>query len=220
MDNVKKLKPYFALANMIADSLGNRCEVVIHDLSTPQNSVVHVANGLITGRKVGQSFDHLVKQVLLSKKFQNDYTANYTFSTESGKEIKSSTSLIRDENDEVIGAFCINIEVDDLLKFQDFLNGFLMNGKESEEENTPVEENSIGSVAEVIDDIINKTIAGIDVSTLKRKDSIDLLSFMYDKGIFLTKGSIDKVATVMNISPVTVYSYLDEIKKKSKKKKK
>jgi predicted transcriptional regulator YheO len=39
-------------------------------------------------------------------------------------------------------------------------------------------------------------------------------TFMYDKGIFLTKGSIDKVAERLQVSRVTIYSYLDEIKKK------
>ena len=36
---------------------------------------------------------------------------------------------------------------------------------------------------------------------------------MDDKGVFLIKGAIDKVAERLNISKVTVYSYLDEIKK-------
>lgn len=35
---------------------------------------------------------------------------------------------------------------------------------------------------------------------------------MEKKGVFLIKGSIDKVKEKMNISKVTVYSYLDEIK--------
>jgi predicted transcriptional regulator YheO len=39
---------------------------------------------------------------------------------------------------------------------------------------------------------------------------------MDQKGIFLIKGAIDKVAEKLNISKVTVYSYLDEIKDKDK----
>ena len=49
---------------------------------------------------------------------------------------------------------------------------------------------------------------------MNRDQKIDLIRFMYAKGIFLIKGSTDKVADRMNISRVTVYSYLDEIKKK------
>jgi len=219
MSITKQLKPYVALANMISESFGNKCEVVLHDLSTPQHSVVYVANGIITDRKVGQSFDHLIKYVLLSNKFNNDYTANYSFRTDSGKQIKSSTSLIRDENDQVIGAFCINMQVDDLLSMQIFLNR-LLNDKMNEKQEYIPEEKPFEHVNDIINDLINKTIGQIDVSSLQRKDNIELLTFMYEKGIFLAKGSIEKVAEKLNVSPVTIYSYLDEIKKKEKRKQK
>lgn len=66
----KALKAYIPLADMMAESFGNNCEVVIHDLTAPQNSVVYVANGTITDRRIGQSFDHLIREVLLSKDFK------------------------------------------------------------------------------------------------------------------------------------------------------
>ncbi len=218
MDISKKLRPYMALADMIADSFANRCEVVIHDLSSPQNSVVHVSNGVITDRQIGQSFDHLIKEVLLSRKFKNDYNANYTFKLENGKVIKSSTALIRDENDEVIGAFCINFEIDELTKMQAFLNDFLPGLSGTDDAGESAATDTYENVSEIIDSLIDKTIGNIDITQLKRKDNIELLTFMHDKGIFLAKGSIDKVAARLSISPVTVYAYLDEIKKKKKRK--
>ncbi|MTI66660.1 MAG: transcriptional regulator [Firmicutes bacterium] len=213
----KKLKAYIPLADMISESFSNKCEVVIHDLLTPQNSVVYVSNGSITDRRIGQSFDHLIKEVLLSKDFKNDYKANYTFQLKNGKKIKSSTSLIRDENDVVIGAFCMNFEIDEFIKMQSFLNIFLSeNNNASKEPDVPTID-SFDNVSEIIDSIIDNTIGEIDVSKLKRNDNIELLSFMYDKGIFLTKGAVDKVAKKLQVSPVTIYSYLDEIRKTNKK---
>lgn len=216
MNISKKLKSYIPLADMISESFGNKCEVVIHDLSTPQNSVVYVSNGYITDRRIGQSFDHLIKDVLLSKDFKNDYKANYTFQLKNGKNIKSSTSLIRDENDVVIGAFCMNFEIDEFIKMQSFLNIFLSeNINVSKELDVPTID-SFDNVSEIIDNLIDNTIGDIDVTGMRRSDNIELLTFMYDKGIFLTKGSIDKVANKLQVSPVTIYSYLDEIKKKRK----
>ncbi|WP_304942316.1 helix-turn-helix transcriptional regulator [Vallitalea guaymasensis] len=212
----KKLIPYKALADMIADSFGKKCEVIIHDLSTPQSSVVYVVNGHITGREVGQSFDHLVKQVLLSKNFKDDYNANYTFKTEKGKKIKSSTSLIRDENEQVIGAFCINFEIEELLKMKKFLNEFFQEGEPVDNVENGIQIEPFDNVIQVIDNIIDKTIGDTDLNDLKKKDSIRMLTFMYNKGIFLAKGSVDKVAEKLGISRVTVYSYLDEIKKNIK----
>jgi predicted transcriptional regulator YheO len=73
---------------------------------------------------------------------------------------------------------------------------------------------SFENVSQIIDTLIDNIIGEIDVTRMKRSDNIELLSFMYDKGIFLTKGSIDKVAERLQVSRVTIYSYLDEIKKK------
>ena len=213
MEISKKMQPYVALADMVSESFGAKCEVVLHDLSIPENSVVYVANGLVTNRALGQSFDHLVKDVLLSKKFSNDYNANYMFKTKDGRQIKSSTSLIRDEHDEVIGAFCINIEVDDLSRMRQFLNSFFADGDQEDTGEDAIATEKFDNVMEIIDDLIVKTIGARDVSAQTRRENIQLVKFMYDKGIFLAKGSIDKVAEKLGISPVTVYSYLDEVKK-------
>ena len=56
------LAPYVPLARVLAQTFGQDCEVVLHDLDCPEYSVVHVENPSVTGRKVGQSFDQLVRQ--------------------------------------------------------------------------------------------------------------------------------------------------------------
>lgn len=205
----EELKKYVPIANMISKTFGSRCEVVIHDLSIPQNSVVYTVNNHVTGREVGQSFEHLVKEVLLSKNFDGDCTANYMTVTGDGREIKSSTTLLRDSGGKLIGALCINLDIkpfkDSLSLIGDFLNAEPAKPSDSFE--------PFGNVMEVVDDLIDKIIDQDKIDSLKRKDKIDLIQFMDEKGVFLIKGAIDKVAERLNISKVTVYSYLDEIKK-------
>ena len=67
MEIRRQLKPYVAIADMLAKTFGQECEVVLHDLTVPERSVVYVANNSVTGRQMGQSFDQLVKQVILSE---------------------------------------------------------------------------------------------------------------------------------------------------------
>lgn len=205
----KELEKFISTANLIAETFGKNCEVIIHDLSIPQNSVVYAVNNHVTGRKVGQAFDHLVKQVLLSKEFHGDYTANYKFVTEDGKEIKASTALIRDSKGKVIGALCVNYDLETMKNMKDFLDDFMNVKQEKVEEDVEPFDN----VMEIVDDLIDKIISTSEVDSLKRKDKIDLIKFMDKKGIFLIKGAIEKVAEKLNISKVTVYSYLDDIKK-------
>ena len=66
MEIKKELRSYIPLAQMLVQTLGPDCEVVLHDLDNPAHSVVYVENPSVTGRKVGESFDQLVKQVILS----------------------------------------------------------------------------------------------------------------------------------------------------------
>ena len=84
------LKSLIPIAETIGKTFGNRCEVVLHDLTIPEKSVVYTVNGDVTGRREGQTFDRLVRSVLLNKNFTRDYAVNYTFETEDGRRIKSS----------------------------------------------------------------------------------------------------------------------------------
>ena len=70
------------------------------------------------------------------------------------------------------------------------------------------------TVMEVIDNLILKIIGDTNVRELPRKRLVELVKFMDDKGIFLVKGAMDKVAELMGVSRVTIYSYLDEAKGK------
>lgn len=59
-----KLKSYITVADMIARTWGAECEVVLHAVEDPEHSVVYVVNGHVTGREIGQSFEHFVKSAM------------------------------------------------------------------------------------------------------------------------------------------------------------
>lgn len=205
----KELARYIPMMKMLAATFGKGCEIVLHDLAQPQSSVVYTINNHVTGRQIGQPFDHLIKQVLLSKDFTEDYKANYLVITPDNKEIKSSTVFLRNSLNKIIGAICINYDLSSLRNIQSFCNELLT----VDTETIPHETEPFEHVVEIVDDLIDQIISNTDITSLKRKEKIELINFMEKKGVFLIKGSIDKVAEKMNISKVTVYSYLDEIKK-------
>ena len=208
------LKAYIPVANIIAQTFGRSCEAAIHDLTQPESSVVYVANGTVTGRKEGQSFNHLIPQVLLSKKFKDDCTVNYTFETEDGKKIKSSSALIRNLEGEVVGMLCINYDLTITNLIQEELAAFLpQTFSEAQAEEEVLEQDVLTIVDELIDNIIGVK----DIGSLKRKENLEIISFMDEKGIFLVKGAIDKVAASMGLSKVTIYSYLDDVRGKNEK---
>lgn len=209
--NNKHLKAFIPIADAIAETFGKRCEVVLHDLTRPQSSVAYTKNGHVTGRKVGQSFHHLFPTVLSSSKFSNDHLSNYKTVSDDGRVIKASTALIRDDNGAVVGAFCVNFDVDDLLKSKLFVEEFV---SMDEAENLKEEKEIVDSVWDVVTNLIQYAVEDypISVNEMTKLDKLKIVSFLNDKGLFLIKGAIDELAASLNVSKVTIYGYLDEIK--------
>jgi len=209
--NNKHLKAFIPIADAIAETFGKRCEVVLHDLTRPQSSVAYTKNGHVTGRKVGQSFHHLFPTVLSSSKFSNDHLSNYKTVSDDGRVIKASTALIRDDNGTVVGAFCVNFDVDDLLKSKLFVEEFV---SMDEAENLKEEKEIVDSVWDVVTNLIQYAVEDypISVNEMTKLDKLKIVSFLNDKGLFLIKGAIDELAASLNVSKVTIYGYLDEIK--------
>lgn len=119
--NARALRPWRTAADLIGRVGGASCEVVLHDLADPVHSVVYVVNGVITNRRVGQGFRHLIVEMLNSaaeKEGGGDLLKDWWFRHE-GRLIRCVTQLIRSESGELIGALCVNQDVtDDLQVFE------------------------------------------------------------------------------------------------------
>lgn len=209
------LVPYVSMADMLARTFGEDCEVVLHDLDTPECSVVYVANGTVTGRSIGDSFDQLVRQVILSDDLQEDFAANYFFTAPNGKLIRSSTLLIKNPDGHLVGALCINLDTTRLTRQIAFLQSFLPAQEtppqhNRQEESAPADEPIAVMIEKLMDGIIG-TDGGI---ALTREARIEKVRFMDAKGIFLMKGSVEKAAEKLGVTKVTIYSYLDEARGK------
>jgi predicted transcriptional regulator YheO len=204
-----ELKRFIPTVDAIAHTFGKNCEVILHDLTNPQSSVMYVVNGHVTGREVGHSFNHLITRVLLSNKFQNDFVANFKTETEDKRLIKSTSALIRNSSDEVIGSICINFDLTPIEVLKDYIVDF------SPFEQEPVQKNveQYDSVMEIVDKLIDRMIDKEKVDQMDRNQKLQLVKFMNDKGVFLIKGLVEKVADMLNVSKVTMYSYLDDVKK-------
>ncbi|RNB58729.1 transcriptional regulator [Brevibacillus gelatini] len=209
----EELKRYIPVADAIARTFGRNCEVVLHDLSSPQASVIYTANNHVTGSAIGESFHPLLTQVLLSQKLQNDVVANYRTETEDGRTIKSTTALIRNAKGEAIGAFCINIDIQPLVHTRAFIEDFI---RMDEEPPAREEVDGVQNVWEIVEKIIAQMISGKDVEKIDKSEKLRIVQFMDKKGVFLIKGALEKVASELKVSKVTMYSYLDELRKSEK----
>lgn len=209
------LKSLIPIADTIGKMFGKNCEVVLHDLTQPENSVVYVVNGNVTGRREGQPFDHLVKFVLLNKNFRDDYMVNYVFTTSDGRKIKSSSALIREQAGEVIGMLCINFDMTPISYIEENLR-VLFPSSDGEDDGNGSELMIEQDVTTIVDGLIDNIIGTRKrKENLSKQDNLEIIKFMDDKGIFLVKGAIDKVASGLGLSKVTIYGYLDIVRGKN-----
>lgn len=204
-----ELVPYVPVAEMLVRTFGADCEVVLHDLENPAHSVAYVANGVVTGRKVGDSFDQLVRKVILSDELQEDFAANYYFTAPNGRRIRSSSLLIRDAAGRLTGAMCINLDTTRLSAQLAFLQSLLPESAAEKPAEQPAPQ---AHISVMIEDLMDGILGG--ARELTREERVEKVRFMDEKGLFLMKGSVEMAAEKLGVNKVTIYSYLDEARGK------
>jgi predicted transcriptional regulator YheO len=202
------------LVDGIAGTFGPRCEVVLHDLSKLDRSIVKIANGHVTGRSVGGSItDQGLKDL---KKGDNDLLLNYRSVTTQGRPLKSSTIVFRDGRGKPTAAVCINVDVTDILAFNSQIRD--MFGVTESVQSGEQSETFQKDVISTLDDMAGKAIRGIgkQVQSLSREERMDIVRDLDNQGFFLIKGAIKILASKLKLSKFTIYNYLDEVKNHSK----
>jgi predicted transcriptional regulator YheO len=202
------------LVDGIAGTFGPRCEVVLHDLSKLDRSIVKIANGHVTGRSVGGSItDQGLKDL---KKGDNDLLLNYRSVTTQGRPLKSSTIVFRDGRGKPTAAVCINVDVTDILAFNSQIRD--MFGVTESVQSGEQGETFQKDVVSTLDDMAGKAIRGIgkQVQSLSREERMDIVRDLDNQGFFLIKGAIKILASKLKLSKFTIYNYLDEVKNHSK----
>lgn len=214
----EEVKRYIPVANAIAAMFGRLCEVTLHDLSSPQSSVVHTCNSHVTGSYIGQPVPHLLTQVLLSQQLKNDVVANYCTEVEGKRFVKSTTALLRNAQGEAIGALCIHMDTEPFTGIHHFFTEFLPHPRQpdspvaQEPALEPQSGEEFDSVLVIVDRVIARTIPENDCREADKSTKLRWIKVLDEKGLFLIKGALEKVAAKLNISKVTLYGYLDEIR--------
>ncbi len=195
------------LVSALGQTFGKYCEIVVHDFSSPERSIIAI-EGDLTGREVGDTLDALGFQLL--KTHPASDLLNYRTKTKEGKELRSSSVFLRDEKGQIFGALCVNIDVSGLLKAQEFLQEAL--GSTS----TTIDERFEHSVDEVLENLIQNAISSIGKKTadMTRDDKVAIVAYLEAKGAFLIRYSVERVADLLGMTKYTIYNYLDEIRKK------
>ncbi len=206
------LKSMLPLVEGLASTFGKNCEVVLHDVRNPDNSIVAIANGQVTNRAVGGPMSEYGLAALRKGDFTN-HKINYMKKTNDGHIVKSTSLYIKDENDKIIGYLCINYDISELKVIKGILNDFMSMNEEDNDAIT--DSDSYGdTVNDVLERIVDKTLeaTGKPVAFLSKEEKVNMVQLLESKGVFLVKGAIDYVAKILCVSRYTIYNYLEEIR--------
>lgn len=199
------------LAETVTATFGDNCEVVIHDLNNITKSLSYIT-GNVTKRKIGSpATDIVIKELVEHGSAVRDKVGFKTI-TDDGRELKSSTSFIRDGNGEVIAAFCINFDVTDYLNAIQAMSQFA--GIKKTKETQKISEKIAFSVDHTIDTLFEAAVESIGKrpATMTMEEKIQLVKILEEKGVFQIKGVINQVALLLGVSNFTVYNYLKKIR--------
>lgn len=199
------LKP---IASGITQTLGdNLCEVVLHDLAQPDASIVHI-EGKVTGRKVGGSLTDLGLANLQLGDDQKDIL-NYLTQTRTGKVVKSSTIILRDEDGHVFGTVCINIDMSKFIALESLIREFVALDLQD-----PIQEtfsDDVGEILQTLTEDANNRI-GKPVEEMSRREKVRFVALLDEKGAFNVKKAVPVVAEYLGVSRFTIYNYLKEVR--------
>lgn len=181
------------------------CEVVIHDFTDLEHSIVCL-EGSISGRAV----DGAATDLLLSKVKSGDTTEDlhdYLTGLPGGRAMKSSTVFLRDEDGRAYGAFCVNFDISAFLTFRRILSTLV-----ETDERAGITEMLTDNIQTTLQSLVTETLIemGENASIMSRDDKIELVQRLQSKGVFQVKKAVPVLADLLGLSRATLYNYLRE----------
>jgi len=212
----KNVEKFISIADFLGKVLGSNTEIILHDLTNIENSVVHIINGHISNRKVGDSAtDFMMEFLSTSKKENKQFFCKYTSKTTNGKLLYSSTYFIKNEDKKIVGALGLNSDYDKVKKSLSFLTSLLPNHIDDKTMSlNNIKENLSSSSQEMTLDKIDTIIEQFDISAnrMTKSEKTEVITALNDCGIFNLRGSVQEVAVKLYMSEPSVYRYIKNIK--------
>ena len=217
------------LTEFLGHTLGPDYEVALHDLTDTNRSIIAIANGHVSGRKIGAPLTNMALSILKDKSYEktNYRVQDYGLSI-NGKQLRSNTLFIKD-GAKMIGMLCINFDdsryqalIGNILSMihpDTYLNEHILRSSPVLAEASAAQtkpERYTNTTEDVAEDAIRYELEklGLADKELNYEERMKVISALEADGIFLLKGVIKSVADVFHCSQASVYRYLAQLKGK------
>ena len=190
-----RLEPYRVVVSFLGEALGPDYEVVLHDLTSEDGTIVAIVNNHISGRTEGAPLSNMALRFIQERMYEKqDYLAGYQGASQAKGRLRSSTMFIKD-NGQLIGMLCINFDAGKYSRIAQEL--LALCGAHTEPSSTGIGvENFVSSLPD----------------RLTMEEKIRIVESLYHAGIFYMKGAVSEVAAQLGSSEATIYRYLSKLK--------
>lgn len=207
LETVRRLVP--GLARM----LGEDSEVVLHDLSHLNASIVAI-EGNVTGRRVGGGGTNYLVSMVQKYGDEAPDCINYKNMLPDNRVLRSTTLYIHDEEGKVVGALCVNRDVTRLLAARQELERLTSFDEEDLSPRETASEVFATSIPQVMEAMVNTEVALCPhaVAFMQKDEKMALVNKLAQRGVFEVRGAVEYVATRLGVTNYTIYNYLKAIK--------
>jgi predicted transcriptional regulator YheO len=208
-----ELNQYVKQVEFLGQALGNNYEVVLYDIEDSKGTIAAIENDFGNNPSDNNRF---IAEVLKSRKAKKrDYICSYPRTTSNGKIIKSSVFIIRNIEEDIIGALCISIKCDTLLRVKSMIESVLQFNPYEIDDNIDSDEIQDSKFAQPTLESIQQMVEefGVNPERMSQDERKEIMCDLFDTGVFNLKGAVAKTAEALKISEPSVYRYLNKIKK-------
>lgn len=190
-----------SIAEGLSETFAPFCEVVVHDLKTPEHAVISIRNNL-SGRQPGDPATELGLARISSPDFPN-ILANYANKFSDGRPAKSTSIGIKNEAGEYVAAICLNVDMTLFRGMQNALAQFTSLSSNS------VSENLESGGTEMIRQRIEQYAARLATTprSLSVHDRKQLVAELKSSGLLEVRRAMETVSQHLGISRATAYLY-------------
>lgn len=211
---------------MLAAMAGPHLEVVLHDVSQPENSVIAIANGHISGRSVGSSVLEgpqddkgfaAATRIRSKEGAVHSVVEDYVTVTADGRQLRSASAIFRDASGEPFATLCLNADLSGFRMAHGWLARMLepMMQPAAPAPPSPSSPPGEAQMDTLMQEIISAAVGpGGSADSMRREDKIQAVGAMQRRGLFIVKGGVERAAAALQVSRYTIYNYMELLRQR------
>lgn len=206
------LTKYKSIVDFISTITGPNCEVLLREIQDDTGIIIYGKNLKMSGRKIGEKISgYTLDKILRVDYKENDYVSNYVGISETNQKVFRSSTYYIKRDDELIGLLSVNYNLTDVINFKDFITEkFLFGIDDNIQKNTDYFDTSMEDIIDAtIKNVILHWDRSIPINKIESQDNP--IRQLCQMNVFKYKGSVNKVAEILNISTQSIYRYIKEI---------